>query len=44
MEFHKVSQINRTALDLAQSKGRQKMVELLSHTNQNSLANYRKRY
>ena len=35
MEFHKVSQVNQTALDVAQSKGIQEIVELLSHANQN---------
>ena len=35
MEFHKYITIHQTALDLAQSRGFQKIVELLSHANQN---------
>ena len=35
MIFQNVFQVHLTALDWAQSKGHQKIVELLSHTNQN---------
>ena len=35
MELHDCFQIHQTALDIAQFQGHQKIVELLSHANQN---------
>ena len=35
MEFHNFFTIYQTALDVAKAQGHQKIVELLSHANQN---------
>ena len=35
MEFYRIVQIHRTALDQAQLSGLQNIVEMLSHANQN---------